>query len=119
MKPTVVLSSFNVANFPEGGGHFWVYMQYALGLRRSGCDVYWMEGFVRGNDPLQDERAIAAFFTRMEAFGFGGKVILRAAPEAPKHSHAPAQILGMPEPEAEAVFGRTDLLLNFHYAIDP
>jgi len=23
---TVVLSSFDVANFPEGGGHFWVYM---------------------------------------------------------------------------------------------
>ena len=36
---TVVLSAFNVANVPEGGGHFWVYMQYAQGLRRLGCEV--------------------------------------------------------------------------------
>jgi len=42
---TVVLSAFNVAGFPEGGGHFWVYMQYALGLRQLGCDVYWLERF--------------------------------------------------------------------------
>ncbi len=40
---TVVLSAFNVANFPEGGGHFWVYMQYAHALRRLGCEVYWLE----------------------------------------------------------------------------
>ena len=41
--PTVVLSAYNVANFPEGGGHFWVYMQYALGLRQCGADVYWLD----------------------------------------------------------------------------
>ncbi len=38
--PTVVLSAFNVAGFPEGGGHFWVYLQYVLGLRQLGCEVY-------------------------------------------------------------------------------
>jgi len=43
--PTVVISPFNVLNFPEGGGHFWVYMQYAQGLRELGCDVYWLEAF--------------------------------------------------------------------------
>ena len=37
---TVVVSPFDVANFPEGGGHFWVYMQYAQGLRHLGCEVY-------------------------------------------------------------------------------
>ena len=41
---TVVLSPFDVANFPDGGGHFWVYMQYAQGLRRLGCDVYFTIG---------------------------------------------------------------------------
>ena len=26
----IILSAYNVASFPEGGGHFWVYMQYVL-----------------------------------------------------------------------------------------
>src|SRR2546430_12834001 len=82
LMATIVLSSFDVANFPDGGGHFWVYMQYALGLRRCGCDVYWMERFVRGADEDRDAAAMAAFFDRMESFGLGGRAILISAPEA-------------------------------------
>ena len=43
--PTIVIAAHNVAGFPEGGGHFWVYLQYVLGLRQLGCDVYWLEAF--------------------------------------------------------------------------
>ena len=32
--PTVVVSPFNVVNFPQGGGHYWVCLQYALGLHQ-------------------------------------------------------------------------------------
>src|SRR5436309_7735301 len=45
--PTVVIGGYKVASFPEIGGHFWVYLQYALGLRQLGCDVYWLEAFRR------------------------------------------------------------------------
>ena len=72
MKPTVVLSAFNVANFPVGGGHFWVYMQYVLGLLQNGCDVYWMERFVPGRNKARDHEAIETFLRRMESFGIGG-----------------------------------------------
>jgi hypothetical protein len=118
MKPTVVLSAFNVANFPEGGGHFWVYMQYALGLRQLGCDVYWMERFLRGADDKRDASAIATFFDRMEEFGFGGKALLIAARDV----HTPwtdSILVGPSLSEARALMRRTDLLLNFHYAIEP
>ena len=54
---TIVLSPFDVADFPEGGGHFWVYMQYVQALSRLGCEVYWLEQFRRGNDPDRDSRA--------------------------------------------------------------
>ena len=43
--PRIVLAPFNVVNFPEGCGQSWVYMQYALGLRELGCDVWWMEQY--------------------------------------------------------------------------
>jgi len=118
MKPTVVLSAFNVANFPDGGGHFWVYMQYALGLRRCGCDVYWMERFVRGADEGRDAAAMAAFFDRMESFGLGGRAILISAPEA----HSPwtqSVFVGMARRDVDAVIRNADLVLNFHYAIEP
>jgi hypothetical protein len=118
VKPTVVLSAFNVANFPEGGGHFWVYMQYALGLRQLGCDVWWMERFIRGADDRRDAAAIATFFDRMEEFGFGGKALLIAARDR-QTPWTDSILVGPSLAEAHALMRRTDLLLNFHYAIEP
>ena len=82
---TVIVACQKVARFTEGGGHFWVYMQYVRALRRAGCEVYWLERFRRGRDAAADERALAAFFARMRAFGLEGKVLLYAdgAPGAP------------------------------------
>jgi hypothetical protein len=34
----------NTFDYPNGGGHFWVYLNWALGFRSVGCDVIWMEG---------------------------------------------------------------------------
>jgi hypothetical protein len=110
---TVVLSACNVANFPDGGGHFWVYQQYAQGLRRHGCDVYWLERFDRSGDPGRDTRALATFFERMGRYELGDRVILYTG------RGEPAEYLGVPRPRAEAVFQRADLLLNFFYALDP
>ena len=54
--PTVVIAAYNVAAFPEGGGHFWVYLQYVLGLRQLGCDVYWLEGLRTMGRPTNTRR---------------------------------------------------------------
>ncbi|OLC78980.1 MAG: hypothetical protein AUH78_01600 [Gemmatimonadetes bacterium 13_1_40CM_4_69_8] len=113
---TVVVSPFDVANFPEGGGHFWVYMQYAQGLRRLGCDVYWLEQFRHGRDRVHDARAMATFFQRMERFGLGERVLLYTLGDG---EDAPVEYIGVSRSAAEAVLRRADLLLNFHYAIDP
>ncbi len=111
---TVVLSPFDVANFPEGGGHFWVYMQYAQGLRRLGCEVYWLEQFRPGKDPDRDARAMATFFERMERFDFKEHVLLYTLDDG-----APLRFFGVSQAAAEAVLRRADLVLNFHHAIDP
>ena len=76
MKYLIVLAPFSVIDFPEGGGHFWVYMQYAHGLLQSGCDVYWLEAFRGTGDPESDRIRLAPFLERMERFGMGGKLIL-------------------------------------------
>jgi hypothetical protein len=115
---TVVISAFNVSNFPEGGGHFWVYTQYALGLQRLGCEVYWLERFDRSGDPNADAARIAIFSERMARFGLAGKLILYSNGER-ANGASPRAYTGISAPDAEAVFRRADLLLNFHYAIDP
>src|SRR5216117_2031197 len=117
--PTIVLSPFSVINFSEGGGHFWVYMLYAQGLLGSGCDVYWMEAFrSRGSREL-DELMLAPFRARMERFGLGDKLILYPSDDAKIADGLPKEYMGLARSEAEAIFERADLLLNFHYAIAP
>jgi hypothetical protein len=115
----IVLSAYNVASFPEGGGHFWVYMQYVLGLKALGREVYWLERFVPGKDPKRDEKAVSTFLSNMAAFGMADRVILLVGPDARKVPDARIEVRGMAEAQAEALFERTELLLNFHYAIDP
>ena len=69
--PTIVISPLNVINFQEGGGHFWVYMQYAQGLLHSGCEVYWMESFRSNRDDEADRALLFPFLERMKRFGLG------------------------------------------------
>jgi hypothetical protein len=116
---TVVLCPFDVVDFPEGGGHLWVYLQYVLGLRQLGCEVYWFERFRGSGDADADEKQLAAFRARMESFGLDGKLILYRTSGSRRAPGLPQSYVGLTRAEAEAVFERADLLLNFHYAINP
>jgi len=117
--PTVVISPYNVVNFPEGGGHWWVYMQYAQGLRQLGYEVYWLEGFRTQGDLEQDAVTVATFRARLERHGLGGQSILYLLQAKETSSEAPRRYLDMTQAEAEAIFERADLLVNFHYSIAP
>src|ERR1041384_5762414 len=119
MMPTVVISPFNVLNFSEGGGHFWVYMQYAQGFRQLGCDVYWLESFRSRGNGESDADLLSPFLARMERFGLGGKLVLYPSKGQSDDTELPQQYVGMSAADAEAIFDRADLLLNFHYATAP
>ncbi len=115
---TVVLAAYNVASHPAGGGHFWVYMQYVHGLRQLGCDVYWMEDVAGRNNSPPDMSLVEEFAERMARHGMGGKLILYENRPAENGDTIP-HYFGISSSAAEAVFRHADLLLNFHYAIDP
>ena len=116
---TVVIAAYNVAGFPEGGGHFWVYLQYVLGLREAGCDVYWLEAFRTKGRAEQEAAALATFRARMERYGLSGKSIVYLTTGKKPSPDAPREYLGVKRHEAESVFEKADLLLNFHYAMSP
>jgi hypothetical protein len=114
---TVVLSAYNVANTPQVGGHFWVYLQYAHALRQLGCDVFWLER-VRPEDSRGDRSAaVSTFLRRMDRFGLGGRAILYES--GGTGGEEALRFINTSPATAEAAFRRADLLLNFHYAIDP
>ena len=116
---TAVISVYKVANFPDGGGHFWVYMQYAHALRRLGCDVFWLEQFRPVGDPEQEQRLLSVFAGKMKRFGLEGKTLVYTVDGYRKKEAGPIRFIGTTRSQAEAVLRRADLLLNFHYAIDP
>jgi len=109
---TVIVSPYHVASFPEGGGHFWVYMQYVLGLRQLGCQVYWLEQFNLDPEAEQGKAALQIFAERMQKFDLQDNFILYATEENSDH----LTYVGRETEEVDAIFRHTDLLLNFHYA---
>jgi hypothetical protein len=115
---TAVISVYRVANFPDGGGHFWVYMQYAQGLRRLGCEVYWLEQVHLPGQPDHAGRLLSSFLERMSRFGFEGRTLLYAR-DRQQCGAGSFHFIGCTSSEAEGVLRRADLLLNFDYAIDP
>lgn len=115
---SVVISACNVANFPEGGGHFWVYMQYAHGLRRLGCDVYWLEQ-IGPADPEREARLAATLTQRLKRFGFEGNILLYTLDGKHEGTRGSIRFVGSSSSVVKTVLGRADLLLNFHYKIDP
>jgi hypothetical protein len=40
---TVVWLGADAARYPEGGGHLWAYLNWALGLQKAGCTVVWLD----------------------------------------------------------------------------
>ncbi len=110
----VVVSPHNVVNYPEGGGHCWVFLQYIAGLQRNGCEVWWLERFQPGSDAGADAGRRADHLARLEAFGLGGRVLLYTVDGTGEWDW-----VGDAPGEANAVLAGADLLLNFHYAIAP
>lgn len=103
---TIVLSPTGVMSFPEGGGHWWVYLQYVLTLQDLGCDVWWLERLPAQVSPSD----VAVSLQRLEGFGLADRLL--------SYRYDDEQGLRWPvgaEAAAEAVCSRAELLLNFDY----
>src|SRR5215469_3680387 len=73
--PVFVGSEF-VAQYPEGGGVFWVPLQHLLGLLDLGVDAWWVEILYASGDPVRDRERVDAFFATSQAMGVRERVVL-------------------------------------------
>jgi len=103
----------NTLYYPEGGGHLWVYLNWALGLRGLGCRVIWLEE-VAPSTPAQTVRDhVASLKRRLDRYGLAEHVGLCSWTEEPLSADAVAGCLDL-----DAAW-EADLLLNFQYDMLP
>ena len=81
MSTPVFIGSGFVAKYPEGGGNFWVPLQYVFGLRACGVTAYWLELLPATGDPVSDHDRIARFFARLRRLGLGDCAAVLYMPE--------------------------------------
>jgi hypothetical protein len=110
---TVVVSPVSVATFPEGGGHFWVFLQWIRGLQRCGCDVWWLECLEPKYGREPDERMVELFLARLAAVGLGDRALVY------RERDGGVEFVNAEPGFGLAVLDRADLLVNFRYHAHP
>jgi hypothetical protein len=110
--PVVVGSAF-VAQYPSGGGNFWVPVQYLLGLREIGVDARWLELLWTGGDIERARGFIDAFRRSVERLGVAEWVTLVYFPAGTRDDPPgrPEHVMGLSAAELRAR-ARDALLLN-------
>src|SRR5438093_8151394 len=111
MSLTICLAPANTMAYPNGGGHLWVYLQWALALRALGCRVIWLEGVARDATIEQTNRAVATLRARLDRWGLAECLALCSLDDAPLSREVAGPFLPL-ESAREA-----DLLLNLWHSL--
>lgn len=75
MSITVCICA-NTLAFPQGGGHRWVYLNWALGLRALGCQVIWLEP-VKPSTPIQTlQQHVSTLKSHLDRYNLAESVAL-------------------------------------------
>ena len=110
MGITVCIAPVRTLEYPEGGGHLWEYLNWALGLRAVGCKVIWLEPVAPSTPPAEIRANIADLKLRLERYGLVNSLALYSATDGPLS----ADLTAMGCLDLDAAAG-ADLLLEFPY----
>ncbi|MGH7896052.1 MAG: hypothetical protein ACREQL_15375, partial [Candidatus Binatia bacterium] len=115
-NPVFVGSAF-VAQYPDGGGNFWVPLQYLLGLRDLGHDAWWLEYLWTRGDAARDRAYIDTFLRRVRELGVADRVTLVYFATGTRNDPpGPAEHFGLTAAEL-AGRQRDGLLLNLAHSL--
>jgi hypothetical protein len=98
----------NTIGYPEGGGHFWIYLNWALGLRDGGCEIAWLETAGERTPPPQLALQVKTVNHRLAQYGFERSLVVHH----PKPGLTGDALTGIPGLDAAV---DADLLVNFQY----
>jgi hypothetical protein len=106
---TVCFAAKNIY-YLKGGGHFWVSLNWALGLRALGCNVIWLEP-IDPSTPVEEVRTLTRLLKdRLETYGLRDSVALSSITGEPLD---PAALEGCFD--IDAASQQATLLVNLRY----
>jgi hypothetical protein len=110
MSITVCIAPVKTLEYPQGGGHLWEYLNWALGLRSIGCKVMWLEGMAPSSPAAEIRSNIAALKLHLERYGLVNCLALHSSTD----EALPLDLTAMGCLELDTAAG-ADLLLEFRY----
>lgn len=116
MSLTICMSP-GTADYPQGAGHTWAYLNWALSLRAVGCRVIWLEdvgGLLDSRPAAEAADNLAAIAAGLERWGLGSSLALADFRGRP----VDAALLG-DRLELDTAAEASDLLLDFTYEAPP
>jgi hypothetical protein len=114
MSTTVCIAPLT-AGYPQGAGHLWAYLNWALSAKELGCRVIWLEdvdGLLASRPASQAEAEVATLERRLEEHGLAGALAVT--------SFGPGLVtpgLAAGRLDLDTAVDESDLLLDFSYDI--
>lgn len=109
MSVTTCLGTTDTIHYVNGGGHFWAFLNWAMGLRANGCRVIWLAP-VNPTIPETKIRPRAQILKdRLKHYGFENCLAICSQSSQPLSWNPSDEFLNL-DAAAEA-----DMLLNQHY----
>ena len=113
-KLRLILGNGSLAAYPQGGGHWMVFLQYLLGLNALGHDVFWLELLKTTGDKERDRKLIRIFLTRFHHYGFGADcALLLLNRDFSAATLESAEVYGSSKCHVKDIIRSADLLWNF------
>jgi hypothetical protein len=109
VSATVCLGARTV-DYPTGGGHAWVFLNWALGLRALGCRVIWLEQMPQRGDPAE---RIGVLEERLRGYGLDEIALVEPDGTAPTLPAAQRHL------DLDGAASEADLLLNMMSGFAP
>ena len=99
-------------HYLTGGGHLWVYLNWALGLREAGCDVTWLEVVPPEKSPEEALELARKLQDRLRPFGLADRLTLCSIDGSTLHPLLSDSFLTLDHASS------ADVLLNLRYGTD-
>jgi hypothetical protein len=116
----IVFGNSSLVNYQQGGGHWSWVLQYPLGLRALGHDVFWLELLLSSGERGHDVRVIRDFFQRLTSYGLKDDcAVLLVKGSLDFQAFEESEVFGSSREHLAEIIRSADLLLNLACALRP
>ena len=109
----IVIGDRTLISYPQGGGHWTLFLQYLLGLRSLGHDVTLLELAWSTGNISQDEANVSNFLNKLSRYGLSESAVVLMFPKDSKVQDAAcAEVISKSFSTIKSLAQQADLLWN-------